>query len=312
MFNSVSVNNFPSNILYNGFFIVWTILSTTPLCDGECSGLWYHFIWNLSANALCVLEVFSFWYRSLIWFFARMISAALSDMMIFGMLLLFAILLMLRRNDSVVLSCNSSRCTALDAWQTYRHMYTFLVSHFPLELFPFNFFWQSEHFISFLHVPHFFIIIGPAKSNDIASKLPGVILLIGKFAICCWIFPSFGNLHSLFWHNFIVFRICCLPPVIQYLSLVFLRVISGPACPAIWCWFIIMKFVISAFFGNMTGFFIWCGILYKFSSLLFMMILPFSNLGLSFFSVEFSGIDSFFTSASYSFANSTFWASFMW
>ena len=99
--------------------------------------------------------------------------------------------------------------------------------------FVFSFFSQLEHFISFLHIPHFFITIGPAKSNEIASKFPGVILDIGKFAICCLMVVRCGNLHSLCGHVFIALRTCCHPPGIQYLSLVFLSVISGPECPDI-------------------------------------------------------------------------------
>ena len=63
---SFSVNSLPFSTLYNGFFIVCTILSMTPLCCGDLSVLWYHLMLYLFWSSLWVDGVFRVSYKSFI------------------------------------------------------------------------------------------------------------------------------------------------------------------------------------------------------------------------------------------------------
>ena len=144
--------------------------------------------------------------------------------MIEGILWRLAILLIASMNDSVVLSIINYRCTALILWHAKTQTYAFCLLHF-FSVFVF-FLILSEHSWQscwFLHIPHFLTLKGPAKSTDIALKLPGVILGIGRLAICC-VWPcGFGCLHKLCPHSLIALRICIFPPTIQYCNLTFLN-----------------------------------------------------------------------------------------
>ena len=80
----------------------------------------------------------------------------------------------------------------------------------------------------------------PKKSRLTASKLDGVNRAKGKFAICCVMGGGFGYWQSLLVHRLSAVLIVRLPPRIQYCSLVFLKVSSGPLCPdKIWWYKII-------------------------------------------------------------------------